>query len=225
MRSKFTYFAAAAAFLGAAAVAGSSQAAIYIGLQEAGVFGGAIHTVASGPSSAVYAASYGTFELELLTGATGVDPSILGSTTSDHNIRGAGGTLNIYVTRNDIAGPVPFHFLSTFTSNVLPKNWSVVESTYVSTANQLYTGTLLSSHTFNAIGSFEHDVDFAGGQVGPYSMTTRYTLTAPTVGGSLNTISIHNSTAPEPNAWALMIMGFGSAGAMIRARRRQLVRA
>lgn len=29
------------------------------------------------------------------------------------------------------------------------------------------------------------------------------------------------SAAPEPSAWALMIMGFGSAGGMIRQRRRQ----
>jgi hypothetical protein len=138
MRTKFTRTVAAAAFLCAAAIAGSSQAAVYIGLQEAGVFGGAIHTVAGGPTSAIYASAYGTFELELLTGVDGVNPTILGSTTSDHNIRGSGGTLNIYVTRNNIAGPVPFHFLSSFTSNVLPNKWSVVETTYVSTANQLY---------------------------------------------------------------------------------------
>jgi hypothetical protein len=84
---------------------------------------------------------------------------------------------------------------------------------------------MLSTHTFNAIGTFVHDVDFAGGQVGPYSVTTRYTVNAPTTGSSFNTISIHNSTVPEPGAWALMIMGFGSAGAMIRSRRRQAVAA
>jgi len=216
---------AAAAFLCAAAVAGSSQAAIFIGLQEAGVYGGAIHTVASGPMAAVYASAYGTFELELITGTDGVDPTILGSTTSDHNIRGSGGTLNIYVTRNNITGPVPFHFLSTFTSNVLPAKWSVTESTYVSTANALYTGSALSSHAFSTIGTFTHENDFLGGQTGPYSVTTRYTVVAPTTGSSFSTISIHDATVPEPATWALMIMGFGAAGAMLRSNRRRLAAA
>src|SRR3954467_10228492 len=128
MRSMFRRTLAVAAFLCAAAVAGSSQAAVYIGRQEAGVSGGAIHTVASGPMAAVYAAAYGTFELELITGTEGVDPTILGSTSSDHNFASTtGGSLDIYVTRTGVDGPVPFHFLSTFTSNVLPAGWTITE--------------------------------------------------------------------------------------------------
>jgi hypothetical protein len=56
-------------------------------------------------------------------------------------------------------------------------------------------------------------------------VTTRYTVVAPTGGNSLNTISIHNGAVPEPGTWALMILGFGGAGAMIRSTRRKLVRA
>jgi hypothetical protein len=221
MRSMFKHTLATAALVGAVAVAGASQAAIFIGLKEAGVNGGLVTTVASGPSSAIFAAAYGTFELELLTGQQGVDPTILGSTTSDHNIRGSGGTLDIYITRNNITGGVPFHFLSSFTSNALPAKWSVVESTYVSTSNQLFAGTLLSSHTFSALGTFLHPNDFLGGQAGPYSVTTRYTVTAPTTGSSFSTISIHDASVPEPAAWALMIMGFGAAGGMLRGHRRK----
>lgn len=218
MQSTIKYAAAAAACLIAGAFAVPSQAAIFIALQEAGVNGGNITTVANGADFAVFNAAYGTFELELLTGTESVNPTIIGSTTSDHNIRGSGGVLNIYITRTDIDGPVPYHFSSGFTSNVLPKKWSVTEYSYVSTLNQKYTGTLLSTHLFNTIGTFTHVSDFAGGQDGPYSVTTRYTLNAPTTGSSFSTISI--ASVPEPGTWALMIVGFGGAGAMLRSRRR-----
>ena len=218
MQSTMKYAAPAAALLIAGAFAAPSQAAIFIGLQETGVNGGNITTVANGPDFAVFNAAYGTFEVELLTGTEALNPTILGSTTSDHNIRGSGGTLNIYITRTDIDGPVPFHFISSFTSNVLAKKWSVTEATYVSTLNQKYTGTMLSSHLFNTIGTFTHMNDFAGGQDGLYSVTTRYTLNAPTTGSSFSTISV--AVGPEPATWALMIAGFGGAGAMLRSRRR-----
>jgi len=220
MRAITKFAVAAAALVSASAFAGTSQAAIFIGLQQAGVNGGAITTVATGAIAAVYAASYGTFELELVTGTDGVDPTILGSTTSDHNFETTtGGSIDIYVTRDNIGGPIPFKFLSTFTSNVLPPGWTVTETTYANAANGLYGGTVLSSHAFTTIGTFVHNNAFVGG-TGPYSVTTRYTVNAGSnVGSSFSTISIHDATVPEPGAWALMIMGFGAAGAMIRRRR------
>src|SRR6185436_14303090 len=149
MRAITKFAVAAAALVSASAFAGTSQAAIFIGLQQAGVNGGAITTVATGAIAAVYAASYGTFELELVTGTDGVDPTILGSTTSDHNFETTtGGSIDIYVTRDNIGGPIPFKFLSTFTSNVLPSGWTVTETTYADAANGMYGGTVLSSHAF-----------------------------------------------------------------------------
>jgi hypothetical protein len=212
-----TKFAAAAAALSLTAFAGSADAAIFIGLQQAGVNGGAITTVASGGFAAVYAAAYGSFELELLTGTEGVAPGILGTTTNDTNSVGGSGAIDIYVTRNDITGPIPHSFLSTFTSNALPAGWTVTQRTYVSTADQLYTGDLLASHAFSAIGTFVSANTYAGGS-GPYSVTTRYSLNAPTIGSSLSTISV-SGAVPEPGTWALMIAGFGGAGAMLRRRR------
>ena len=221
MRAITKFAVATAAIVSAAAFAGAADATVFIGLQQAGVNGGAITTVASGPA-AVFAASYGTFELELITGVPGVDPSILGSTTNDTNIAStSGGTLDIYVTRDGIAGPIPFKFLSTFTSNALPAGWTVNQTTYVDASNGVYGGTALSSHLFTTIGTFTDLNGFVGG-AGPYSVTTRYTLVAPTGGNSLNTISIQDGTVPEPGTWALMIMGFGGAGAMIRSRRRHV---
>jgi hypothetical protein len=227
MRS-ITKFAAAAAALSMAAFAGAANATIYIGLQQAGVDGdgagvtcvsGGICTKASGAGAAVFFGTYGSFEMELLTGTEGVDPALLGSTTSDTNSLGAGGTLDVYVTRADIDGPIPLSFFSSFTSNVLPKGWTVTQSTYVSTSNALYTGALLSSHLFTAADTFSETKAFAGGS-GPYSVTTRYTLTAPTTGNALSTIAI--ASVPEPGTWALMIVGFGGAGALLRRRRQAL---
>ncbi len=46
-------------------------------------------------------------------------------------------------------------------------------------------------------------------------------------GGAYATLQVNstNSVVPEPGTWALMIMGFGGAGAMIRSRRRLVVTA
>jgi hypothetical protein len=221
-----TKFAAAAAALSLTAFAGAANATIFIGLQQSGVDGdgagaacvsGGICTKASGASAAVFVGAYGSFEMELLTGTQGVDPALLGSTTSDTNNLGAGGTLDVYVTRTDIDGPIPLSFFSSFTSNALPAGWTVTQSTFVSTANALYTGALLSSHLFTHTDTFEETKAFAGGGAGPYSVTTRYTLTAPTRGNALSTVAI--AGVPEPGTWALMITGFGGAGAMLRRRR------
>lgn len=61
---------------------------------------------------------------------------------------------------------------------------------------------------------------YNSGTVSPFT-----TLTASTAARGLNISSITYSTAvPEPASWALMIVGFGTAGAVLR-RRRQLVAA
>jgi hypothetical protein len=236
MRAITKFATAAAAAFSLAAVAVPADAAVFIGLQQAGVDGdgaglacvsGGICTVASGASFAAFpnlafpGPGYGSFEIELVTGANGVLPTLLTSTTNDHNLSGAGGTIDIYITRTGITDPFQSIFRSSFTSNVIPAGWSVAQATYFGTANQLYGGTQLASHTFTSIGTSIVDTPFS--VTAPYSLTERYTLTtaggAAPLGSSLNTISVH-AVIPEPTTWALMILGFGSAGAMLRSRRR-----
>ena len=68
---------AAAAIVAAAGLAWAPLAqanTISVGMQQAGVNGGAITTVASGASSASFTGSYGTFSTNIVSGAQ--DPSV-----------------------------------------------------------------------------------------------------------------------------------------------------
>ena len=224
MRATTKFTVAAAALVSAAMVAGASQAAIFIGLANSAVAGGATQEVATGGSFASFGGAFGTFELTFTSGADGLTPILLGSTSQVQNSAGAGGVLDIYVTRTEIDGsPNPLSFFSSFTSNVLTSGWTLTERTYVGGALQKFGGTELSSFTFTppGLGTFSHTAGAPPGVA--YSVTHRYTVTAPSVGESLATISI--AAVPEPGTWALMIMGFGGAGAMLRSRRRSTVTA
>jgi hypothetical protein len=200
-----------------AALAAPAQAVVSIGLQQVGVNGGVTTTVASGPTFASFSGSYGTFELNLVTGADGVAPALLGSTSLNINFTGSGGQLDVYVTRDSIAGPVPSAFESAFTANTLPLGWVVTEYTYVSDVNALYAGSLLSSKSFLAIGTDEQTSLYAGGGAGPYSVTTRYSLNAPSTGSALSTINV--SVVPEPQGYALALASLAVIGFVGRRRR------
>lgn len=225
MNSITKFAAAAASFVAFSAAAASSQAAVYIGLQQAGVNGGAITTVATDASVAVFNGSYGTFEGEVVTAVDAVYPALLTMNTNDLNTGGPAGTLDIWVTLTDITtDTTPSSYFSSFTSNVLPQGWSVTFTSFVDFGNGLYGGEQLATNTFNTIGTFTSVDHVAGGGVpGTYSVTTRYTLNAPTAGSAISTGAI--AAVPEPATWALMIMGFGGAGAMIRRRRQVAVAA
>jgi len=55
----------------------------------------------------------------------------------------------------------------------------------ISTTNQQFTGTLLSTFTFNATGGFTEVKAFDSGG-GPYALTTHYTITSNTSAGNSN---------------------------------------
>ena len=98
--------------------------------------------------------------------------------------------------------------------------------------------------TVNNVSGNGTNVTFAGGHVnissplsliaGNNTLTFSYlALPSPGHAGFQNTgdeawgveqISVTNGGVPEPAAWALMIMGFGTAGSMLRRSRRQLAR-
>ena len=215
------FLIAAAGVAALAFAASSANATVLIGLQQVGVNGGAITTVASGATAAqIFQMSYGTFELNDVNASQGILPTLLQS-TSTNTSTGTAGTLDIYITRTDITSPT-IGFLSAFTSNLLPAGWTVQERTYVSTTNQVFTGTALGDFTFNAIGT-NSQTNLIGSGAGPYSVTERYTLVATGNGNSLSTITL--SAVPEASTWALMIGGFGLAGGMLRSRRRMVAAA
>ena len=210
--------AAAVVFSLGALGATPASAAIIIGVQEAGVNNGNITTIFNGSgSSAAVSGSYGTFAGTIQTALAGF-PDLLGSTSSDQvSSTGGPGTLNIYVTETGVTQPLGSpDFLSSFTSNTLPGGWSVTEATYLDPNNGTFTGSPLSSATFNSIGVQTGSSTLSTG-AGPYSLTEKYTLTATGAGTALSTIDI--SAVPEPAAWTLMLIGIGAIGAGMRMRR------
>jgi len=216
--NRFTTFAAAAAAI-LTFSATSADAAVYMGFEQNG---GGITTVDTDAAIVAFAGAFGNFEVNVFSGTDGVYPQLLGTSGHARNLGGGdAGTLDVYVTVDGLTGAAPA-FFSSFASNVLPTGWTLQLRTYADASNGLYGGTLLSDHTFGTIGTFQDDV--AGPAFGgPYSVTARYTITAPTNGEMLGNVSL--AAVPEPGTWALMIMGFGGAGAMLRSRRKALVAA
>ena len=78
------------------------------------------------------------------------------------------------------------------------------------------------------LGVAEADNPIIGGEMGPsYECQGSYSCYVPS-GGNTRYIASGSASAgavPEPETWALMISGFGLAGAALRGRRRALARA
>src|ERR1700738_3282786 len=140
------------AIVSAIALPTSANAALVtIGLQEAGVNGGAIFAVTSGPGTANVSGPYGTFTLNTVTGTSSpfVADSIDGNS---FDVTGGAGTLNVFVTAQGLTAPTSA-FFSSFTENVLSAGVTVQELTFLDTGNGLFTGAALGSTTFSNIGS------------------------------------------------------------------------
>jgi hypothetical protein len=198
---------------GIMAFASSASASIVsIGLQESGVNSGNITTVATGSAFAqtLGPQAYGTFIVNSVSGTSQpLTPDLLNSTSSNTSSTSAG-TINVWVTSQGLTqqtGTIPIEAF--FTSNSLPAGWTVTETTYYSTSNALYGGTLFAAHTFNNIGT-----NVSGSTVnvgsGPYSVTQQYTITATGAGSALSTMVL--TAVPEASTWAMMILGFMGIG-------------
>jgi hypothetical protein len=215
MSVKMKAMVAASVLALASGFAAGANAAVFLGFQHNG---GAIVQKDDDASFVTYIGNFGAFELNVYSGTDGIYPQMLGTSGHTRNSTGGNaGTLDVYVTITDLVH-APGHFESSFAVNVLPKNWTMTTRTYANANNALWGvgGTLLSSKTFGGLGVFEHIGD-APDTDGPYSLTARYTITAPTHGQALASVSV--AALPEPGVWAMMVMGFGAAGAILRRRR------
>src|ERR1017187_4376206 len=102
--------------LAASALAGSMLAfstpasavtSVSIGLQEAGINGGAVHTVGTGATSAsVIGLSYGVYDINSIIGQMGVLPDLINSTALDAISSTTAGTLNVFVTEQGLTNPI-----------------------------------------------------------------------------------------------------------------------
>lgn len=64
----------------------------------------------------------------------------------------------------------------------------------------------------------------AGGVVNGYGLVTRLTVDYVNIGGGPSSFGFTFFSIPEPSTWAMMLLGFGAAGAALRRRRERVLR-
>jgi hypothetical protein len=193
----------------AASVPTSADAAVVtIGLQEAGVNGGALTQIATGAGTAgVLNFGYGTYEVNNISGTTSpiVTDSINGAS---FNATTTGGTLAVFITASGLTAPT-LGFFSSFTNQVLSAGFTVQELTFFNSDNSIFgTSTALGSQSFSSIGSNVQFSPLTSGS-GPYSITEEYIISATGSGAASSTIVV---SVPEASTWAMMILGFLGVG-------------
>lgn len=196
------------------ALAAQAHAHVYIGLQQAGVNGGAITQEADDPVFASWAGQYSpVFNIQAVSGTSlgglfdSASLNVLGTAPAD---------LSVFVTETD-AADAPAGFLSGLTSNVLPAGWTVDLSTWIDPANGIFTLVdQIGSASFAAIGT-DTDISALTG-TNPYSITGLYQIHSS--GHSLDAASstIHVETVREPASLALLGAGLFGAGIALRRR-------
>jgi hypothetical protein len=216
---------ATAAFGSALAVSAAANATIFIGISHDG---GLIQTVATDPTNTLASfsslAAFGAFTVNDI-GATGdlLLPDLLNSHSLNTSTSAAGGFLDVYVLETDLPAPTGANgFISSMTSNVLTGGLTFTGSTFVDATNSgVYAAgvNISGPTTFTADGGTAKIGSLTPVGPGSYSITEHYHIFAPGAGNANTTIDVF--AIPEPTTWALMIMGFGGVGAMVRSRRRQ----
>lgn len=174
-------------------------------------------------------AQRGGFESLVVDGNVGIFPEVLSSRSVNANSTGAA-NVNIWVTQTDLTLAQAAYFLSSYSFNAT-RTWSGSAATFVSDKNAKYTGAAAGSWNFAALSCTKpscgqgQDVSSLG-QIDVsnalYSVTHQYNINSNGKTGSGDISARTSALVPEPGTWALMIMGFGGAGAMLRSRRRSL---
>ena len=182
---------------------------------------GVAPVLVAGPNAggAAFLGSSGIFDV-VSVGALGNNNELGTQTVQLQNDGGQAGSIVIWVTSQGLtSGALADNFTSSFTSNVLPAGWSVLEQTFVDNANGLWSGVLLSQFTFNAIGTNVQAALFAADNL--FSVTHKYTITANALAGLANsTINLAFSEVPLPGALPLFAGGLVGLWALMRRRKK-----
>jgi hypothetical protein len=155
-----------------------------LGLQQAGVNGGAITTVATdsnSPGNLSFTGIYGSFSLGN-TGAVGspaeAQPNLSTSVLVSSN--STGGILFVYMTEQGLTSPQGAHqFVSRFEINLISGAISPISlRTLVSSSNELYSGSVLAPlTTFSNVGAGS-STNTTPDPGGPFSETAVYEIVA-----------------------------------------------
>jgi hypothetical protein len=234
--------AAALAMTIAASSAGAAVFVSFDGTTQIGTDAGGAYlfefstdplAILDGATPCLLVGGCGGYENVTVSGNAGTFPTLLHAQNVDVNNGGSGiGDLTVYVTRTNLTGALPDAYRSSFTSNNNPTilgttPFAVTLATYVNPNNSLFVNGashLLSTFSSSAVGaSSSNQIAFFNNNLtGPYSVTTTFRIqaTASSTDASSSPTTILSAVAvPEPATWGLMILGFGSAGAMLRRRR------
>ena len=202
----------------AIAAASPANAAIIFAF---GVNGGATTTLTGTTTGSITSFNGGANNYSINLSATGAaglpDLRTVALTVADNGQSGAG-TINLYVTKTDV-NPFTSGLLSTFNSNTLTGSAADVRiSSFYSTAEALFGGTLLQTNLFNGLGTFSGaNAIVASGPAGSWSETVRYDIRFTGGEGTFNGTA-NLAAVPEPATWGMMIMGFGLMGGVLRRR-------
>jgi hypothetical protein len=191
---RFAALAAALTVMAATAAPAQADTALIIGLQEAGVNGGAITMY---PTAAGLNAAYGTFSQVNPSGIG--NPAQIAPTPTVPLLQAATidvstvpGTLVVWMTASgNLGANLPLGtqaFESSFRQNLLPDGWTVQVDTFLDPADGIFTTAIpLSSHLFRASDPTFDQIVRADPGNGFYSVTARFTISANDIVGSTNT--------------------------------------
>ncbi len=183
-------------------------------------------TTVSGPGIAFFSPSFGEFE-QVFVSAFGQPvtplPLLLQGGASVINNAGSpdAGTLTISISSTDNMAPLNLlQFTSGFATVNLTPGWVETLETYVDPGNVPFAlTTLLGSATFLTVDS-DTDITNANVGSGPYSVTSVFTISAPSFGGATKAVGL-NAVAVVPEPTSLALLGAALAGLGIAAGRRR----
>jgi hypothetical protein len=228
----FSKLAAASALALSMVVAAPASAAVYISVNGTNIAGAGNPwdaddgLLGTGEICSIMGVNCGGFESISITGSAPLGrPGLLHTNAVEVNTGNSGNaSVEIWITRTGLSPLGVKQYLS-YSNNNQGGRIATDLSMYASSTNALFGGTQLgSSFISNVSGSNSNNqTTFADlSAPGTYSVSQRYIITASNAANERSASPTMTLAVPEPGTWALMIMGFGGAGAMLRSRRKAL---